>query len=75
MKKSYEKLLDNNKKWVTEQLELDPNFFENLSKGQSPEYLWIAVPTAGFQLTPSLELTLVKCLYIETLPIWWYIVT
>jgi carbonic anhydrase len=41
MKKSYEKLLDNNKKWVTEQLELDPNFFENLSKGQSPEYLWI----------------------------------
>jgi carbonic anhydrase len=41
MIKSYEKLLDNNKKWVTEQLELDPNFFENLSKGQSPEYLWI----------------------------------
>ena len=41
MKKSYEKLLDTNKKWVTEQLELDPNFFENLSKGQSPEYLWI----------------------------------
>ena len=41
MKKSYEKLLDNNKKWVAEQLHLDPNFFENLSKGQSPEYLWI----------------------------------
>lgn len=41
MKKSYEKLLDNNKKWVAEQLQLDPNFFENLSKGQSPEYLWI----------------------------------
>ena len=41
MIKSYEKLLDNNKKWVTEQLKLDPNFFENLSKGQSPEYLWI----------------------------------
>ncbi|MFY8167073.1 MAG: carbonate dehydratase [Sediminibacterium sp.] len=41
MKKSYEKLLDNNKKWVAEQLELDPNFFEKLSKGQSPEYLWI----------------------------------
>jgi carbonic anhydrase len=41
MKQSYQKLLDNNKKWVTEQLELDPNFFENLSKGQSPEYLWI----------------------------------
>lgn len=41
MKKSYEKLLDNNKKWVAEQLELDPDFFEKLSKGQSPEYLWI----------------------------------
>lgn len=41
MEKSYQKLLDNNKKWVAEQLELDPNFFEKLAKGQSPEYLWI----------------------------------
>jgi carbonic anhydrase len=41
MQKSYQKLLENNKKWVAEQLELDPNFFEKLSKGQTPEYLWI----------------------------------
>lgn len=41
MEKSYLRLLENNKKWVQEQLELDPNFFENLAKGQTPEYLWI----------------------------------
>lgn len=41
MEKSYLRLLNNNKNWVREQLDLDPNFFEKLSKGQSPEYLWI----------------------------------
>jgi carbonic anhydrase len=41
MEKSYLRLLENNKSWVKEQLDLDPNFFENLSKGQTPEYLWI----------------------------------
>ncbi|MEY2647268.1 MAG: hypothetical protein RL158_1244 [Bacteroidota bacterium] len=41
MEKSYLRLLENNKNWVKDQLDLDPNFFENLSKGQTPEYLWI----------------------------------
>jgi carbonic anhydrase len=41
MEKSYSRLIDNNKAWVAAQLQLDPSFFENLSKGQSPEYLWI----------------------------------
>ena len=41
MEKSYQRLIENNKTWVAEQLQLDPNFFENLSKGQTPEYLWI----------------------------------
>ena len=41
MEKSYSRLIENKKTWVAEQLQLDPSFFENLSKGQSPEYLWI----------------------------------
>lgn len=41
MEKSYKKLLSNNKKWVVKQLKADPNYFEDLAKGQSPEYLWI----------------------------------
>lgn len=41
MEKSYKRLIENNKTWVASQLELDPNFFDNLSKGQTPEYLWI----------------------------------
>ena len=41
MEKSYLRLLENNKNWVREQLDLDPTYFEKLSKGQSPDYLWI----------------------------------
>lgn len=41
MEKSYQKLLNDNKKWVSEQLSLDPDYFKQLATGQSPEYLWI----------------------------------
>ncbi len=41
MEKSYLRLLENNKNWVKEQLNLNPTYFEKLAKGQSPEYLWI----------------------------------
>lgn len=37
----YKQLLDNNKKWVEETLESDPDYFINLSKGQKPPVLWI----------------------------------
>lgn len=31
----------NNRNWVSEKLSLDENYFENLSKGQSPDFLYI----------------------------------
>ncbi|XOV80012.1 MAG: carbonate dehydratase [Aestuariibacter sp.] len=34
-------LFENNKKWAEEIESKDPAFFENLSKQQKPEYLWI----------------------------------
>lgn len=37
----YKSLLDNNKKWVTDKLNLDKNYFLDLSKGQTPPLLWI----------------------------------
>lgn len=37
----YQSLLDGNKEWVAERLKEDPEFFERLSKGQSPQVLWI----------------------------------
>ena len=37
----YEKILERNKKWVEESLALDPNYFQDLAKGQSPPLLWI----------------------------------
>lgn len=37
----YKKILDNNKKWVENSLASDPNYFEDLAKGQTPPLLWI----------------------------------
>lgn len=37
----YKSLLDNNKKWVQSKLDLDPQYFEKLAKGQQPPLLWI----------------------------------
>lgn len=37
----YKSLLEGNKKWVQEKNEEDPGFFARLSKGQSPQVLWI----------------------------------
>lgn len=34
-------LFQNNEKWIQEKLALDPEYFNNLSKGQSPEILYI----------------------------------
>jgi len=37
----YQQIFENNKQWVQEKLNLDPDFFTNLSKDQSPDFLWI----------------------------------
>lgn len=34
-------IFEGNKKWVEDTLAKDPSFFNNLSQGQTPEYLWI----------------------------------
>jgi len=36
-----EKVFENNEQWITKKLSVDPHYFENLSKGQSPEILYI----------------------------------
>ncbi|AXG72814.1 carbonic anhydrase [Flavobacterium arcticum] len=35
------KVFENNKNWVAQQLQKDPEYFNNLSQGQSPEILYI----------------------------------
>jgi carbonic anhydrase len=37
----YKKILDNNKQWVESQLSVDPDYFKDLSRGQTPPLLWI----------------------------------
>ena len=34
-------IFENNREWVTQKLNIDPAYFENLSKGQAPEVLYI----------------------------------
>lgn len=38
---TYKVLLEGNKQWVKERLAEDPDFFNKLAKGQSPQVLWI----------------------------------
>ncbi|MFN7312945.1 MAG: SulP family inorganic anion transporter [Bacteroidota bacterium] len=41
MRKSYQRLFDNNKKWVEDKTHNDPEYFQRLAKGQTPQYLFI----------------------------------
>lgn len=41
MEHTYEKLLQNNADWAAQKLELNPEYFRNLSLKQSPEFLWV----------------------------------
>ena len=41
MKTYYSNLIDNNRKWVTEKLSQDSEFFTKLAEGQKPPVLWI----------------------------------
>ena len=41
MENFYKSLLDNNKVWVSKNLEKDPEFFNRLAHGQQPPLLWI----------------------------------
>jgi carbonic anhydrase len=38
---NFEQIIKNNEAWVAEKLALDPNYFVNLSKGQTPDTLYI----------------------------------
>lgn len=39
--KFYKQLIENNKNWVASKIDENPDFFNKLSKGQSPPLLWI----------------------------------
>ena len=41
MPHSYNELFAGNKQWVSDKLKEDSQFFDNLSKGQKPPFLWI----------------------------------
>jgi carbonic anhydrase len=38
---NFNRIFENNEKWIAEKLSANPNYFEQLAKGQSPEFLYI----------------------------------
>jgi len=38
---NFEQIFTNNEQWVAEKLSSNPEYFSNLSRGQSPEILYI----------------------------------
>ncbi|MCW3092173.1 MAG: cab [Ferruginibacter sp.] len=54
MEKSYQKLIQGNKIYAETKKFQDPQYFEKLSKGQTPEYLWIGCSDSR---VPSNEIT------------------
>ncbi|MCL1464483.1 carbonic anhydrase [Argonema galeatum] len=44
-------ILHNNQAWVAQQQQVDPNYFENLSTGQKPPYLYIGCSDSRLPLT------------------------
>lgn len=41
MHQSYQRLIENNARWVEDKLLLDPDYFKRLSLKQTPEFLWV----------------------------------
>lgn len=51
---AYQELLKGNAAWVNQIKRINPDFFETLSKGQSPEFLWIGCADSR---VPATEIT------------------
>ncbi len=54
MPETIQGLLDGNKQWVKNTLKVHPEFFEQLSQGQSPQFLWIGCSDSR---VPASEIT------------------
>lgn len=54
MAETIKDLLSGNVEWVNNTLERDPSFFERLSEGQSPQFLWIGCSDSR---VPATEIT------------------
>ena len=41
LQESHDRIFESNRKWAEQQRQKNPDFFEQLSAGQEPDYLWI----------------------------------
>ena len=69
LQQSHDRIFENNKKWAEEMAKKKPEFFKDLSAGQSPDYLWIGESTVHsckwrwhFNLSRALLMTMRRLL-------------
>ncbi|MCH5721175.1 hypothetical protein MKP07_35725 [Niabella hibiscisoli] len=63
--KSYTELLEANKEWASQMLSVDPTFFDDLAKTQTPEFLWIGCSDSRVPANQITGTNPGKFLYIE----------
>jgi len=52
LQQSHDRIFENNRKWAAEQKVKNPEFFEKLTAGQAPDYLWIGESSRFLQILP-----------------------
>ena len=67
---NYQRLLDNNKKFVAERLAEDPSYFDHLAEGQSPDFLWIGCSDSRVPANTITGQIVAKSSCIEMSPTW-----
>ena len=67
------RIFENNNKWISKQLELDGKYFENLSKGQAPEILYIGCSDSRVTAEALMGVKPGEALFTEILRIWFLI--
>jgi hypothetical protein len=60
----------NNEKWVSEKLALSPDYFKNLSRDQTPEFLYYRMFRQQGYSRRTYGIERVRLLFTGILPIW-----
>ncbi|MFN8369541.1 MAG: hypothetical protein U0T83_02825 [Bacteriovoracaceae bacterium] len=65
-----QKIFLENKMWADSKTKINPNYFKNMTKGQTPKFLWIGCSDSGVPANEITGTSLVKCLFTEMWQIW-----
>ena len=73
--KDIHNLLQKNREWADRIEKEDPDFFHQLAKQQSPEYLWIGCSDSRVPANQIIGMARARSSYTAMSPTWWCIPT